>query len=396
MLFPLSLSILSAMASDAGAVDRDNWHMEYRPSQHIAFTSFLNWSSPDGNVGEYAVYAPIAPQLIEQQQVHSSFAINGHFFPAEQVAEASSYHRSVFFARIPSGNGVDHTNLTVSVIYEANLIARFLKPGPGTNPPPVLTARERAASLSDSPGFGYKSSVFTAWLKENDLFRKQDETAITFGRRACEFVQDHMTPTPPVPTWHEPLDEACHRLQGGCGAYSRLYVGILRANGIPARCLVGYFVPLNKTEKGAYRDDSNVDTHVRTEFFAEGVGWVPVDTTRQASIAMGVDYGNFITLHIYAEEPISLPLRSGGVREQVAMMSPFISPLANPVGHPKLDGWYVVSPIQTTSTPITNPTPSEAKPGTANRLKELKDLFDQGLISNEIYDQKRQQILDSL
>ena len=44
--------------------------------------------------------------------------------------------------------------------------------------------------------------------------------------------------------------------------------------------------------------------------------------------------------------------------------------------------------------PVTSP--AESKPSAADRLKELKELFEKGLISQEVYDQKRKEILDSL
>jgi len=55
------------------------------------------------------------------------------------------------------------------------------------------------------------------------------------------------------------------------------------------------------------------------------------------------------------------------------------------------------SPSTTPSAPKpkTPPAPASKTPP-ADRLKELKALFDQGLIPKEIYDQKRQEILDSL
>jgi len=47
-----------------------------------------------------------------------------------------------------------------------------------------------------------------------------------------------------------------------CGGLATLYVSILRANGIPARCLTGRSIDPNTP-------------HVKMDFYAEGVGWVP-------------------------------------------------------------------------------------------------------------------------
>ena len=224
--------------------DRDNWHIEYQPKERIAFSYFIHRNAPDGDVSEYDTIAPTAPELVEQREVRTKITVNGQIFRCVSANELSSYHRPIALARIPASTPAERKDIVVGVTHEASLFARYLKPGPVTYPPPVLSASERAAALSNSPGFGYHSAVFQHWLDENGLHRRPDETPIMFGRRACKFIQDHMviatrivngrTEFITVPTWDEPLDLACKRLYGGCGAHARLYTGILRANSIPA------------------------------------------------------------------------------------------------------------------------------------------------------------------
>jgi transglutaminase-like putative cysteine protease len=55
---------------------------------------------------------------------------------------------------------------------------------------------------------------------------------------------------------------------GECGDYSALLIALLRAEGIPARPVVGYWA-ISGLEQ----------THVWAEFYLEDVGWVPVDPT---------------------------------------------------------------------------------------------------------------------
>jgi transglutaminase-like putative cysteine protease len=55
---------------------------------------------------------------------------------------------------------------------------------------------------------------------------------------------------------------------GECGDYSSLLIALLRAKGIPARPVVGYWAV------------SGIDqAHVWAEFYLEEVGWIPVDPT---------------------------------------------------------------------------------------------------------------------
>jgi len=42
------------------------------------------------------------------------------------------------------------------------------------------------------------------------------------------------------------------------------------------------------------------------------------------------------------------------------------------------------------------PAGTPAKPSAADRLKQLKDLLDQGLINQDQYDQKKKEIIDSM
>jgi len=80
----------------------------------------------------------------------------------------------------------------------------------------------------------------------------------------------------------------CRTLTGDCGGFAALFVSIMRANGIPARTLVGRWA------------GSGQQTHVKAEFWAKDTGWVPVDLTsafKQEDRFFGNDYGDFITFH---------------------------------------------------------------------------------------------------
>jgi hypothetical protein len=76
-----------------------------------------------------------------------------------------------------------------------------------------------------------------------------------------------------------------------------LFVAALRANEVPARTLWGRWA---KPQEGDYGQ-----WHVKAEFFAEGIGWVPVEMAGALAWSgvdlddlFGRDEGDFITLHI--------------------------------------------------------------------------------------------------
>ena len=67
---------------------------------------------------------------------------------------------------------------------------------------------------------------------------------------------------------------------GRCGDLNALFVGLLRSVGVPARDVYGIRVApsrLGYKSLGANSEVISKAQHCRAEFYAEGVGWVPVD-----------------------------------------------------------------------------------------------------------------------
>ena len=81
----------------------------------------------------------------------------------------------------------------------------------------------------------------------------------------------------------------CSNQKGECGGLSLLFATAMRANAVPARVLYGIFAT------GA--------THSIAEFYAVGIGWVPVEVAgavsskRPSTNFVGQTPGNYLTLH---------------------------------------------------------------------------------------------------
>jgi hypothetical protein len=365
-----------------GAADHDGWHMEYEPHQRVSVTFFLNRSTPLGTITEYDAFAAVAPELAQQRQVRSSFWVNNQLFRVLYTNELSSCHRPIMIARIAALTPADRANITVSVTHEVTLYKRHLVPGAGTNVSPVLSSFERAVSMADSSVLDYKSATFASFLDKNQLRREPSEDPIAFGRRAQQFVQKNMTY---IQTGNKSLSDTCVSQKGQCGEYAWMFVGIMRANGIPSRALVGHWV----NTKPGHTSDS---PHVKTEFFAEGVGWVPVDP----GSSFGVEDGNFITFHLYLEEPMALPTPHWNVQKQGHLQGIFLPVVGASWDQSKMRAWTACCLIDSPKTPALQTTTLAGKPDIAPRLQELKSLFDQGLIDKNVYEQKKKEILDSL
>ena len=66
---------------------------------------------------------------------------------------------------------------------------------------------------------------------------------------------------------------ACNIRKGNCTDFHALFIGMMRASGIPARFEIGFPLPADKStgEIPGY--------HCWAEFYLDGVGWVPVDAS---------------------------------------------------------------------------------------------------------------------
>jgi transglutaminase-like putative cysteine protease len=70
---------------------------------------------------------------------------------------------------------------------------------------------------------------------------------------------------------------ACDVRKGNCTDFHSLFIGELRSLGIPARFIIGFGIPEDKSE-------GEVSYHCWAQFYIEGKGWLPVDAS-QASMS---------------------------------------------------------------------------------------------------------------
>jgi transglutaminase-like putative cysteine protease len=88
-------------------------------------------------------------------------------------------------------------------------------------------------------------------------------------------------------------------LGGKCGDLNALFVGLARSVGVPARDVYGIRVApsaLGYKSLGAGSANVTKAQHCRAEFFAQGLGWVPVDPADVRKVALEEPPGN-LPLH---------------------------------------------------------------------------------------------------
>jgi transglutaminase-like putative cysteine protease len=77
---------------------------------------------------------------------------------------------------------------------------------------------------------------------------------------------------------------ACDAKRGNCTDFHSPFIGMLRADGIPARFDIGFPLPENK-DKGDI-----AGYHCRAEFYARKTGWIPVDISEAWKAKQKQDY----------------------------------------------------------------------------------------------------------
>jgi transglutaminase-like putative cysteine protease len=66
---------------------------------------------------------------------------------------------------------------------------------------------------------------------------------------------------------------ACTAKRGNCTDFHSLFIGMMRASGIPARFEIGFPLPADKTAGDI------AGYHCWAQFYVEGTGWIPVDAS---------------------------------------------------------------------------------------------------------------------
>ena len=77
---------------------------------------------------------------------------------------------------------------------------------------------------------------------------------------------------------------ALHSKHGDCADFHSLFIAMARAAGIPARFEIGFSLPTNQ------RAGVLAGYHCWVQFYANGVGWVPIDASEAAKNRDKIDY----------------------------------------------------------------------------------------------------------
>jgi len=295
-LYQLLAALIGAMVGLRSAASAEStrhfegpYHVTITPLERARATVTSTFRFADLEAHEWWAAFPSPPEFEGQPSARVHVRISeAPQAEVNQISDESSLRQPLVTLHwFPAGDDPTHA-LTAEAVYEVSITRRTLEPGAGSIPVRRLTAVERSLFLAATTHFDFSSTRFQAWLRKQDLRRKKDERDLDFALRAMEgLVQTHSY------RFELKSNRSASAVAAAgwsdCGGLATLYVSILRANGIPARCLTG-------------RSIGPDTTHVKMDFYAENVGWVPGDPavaigSHRALAGFGRDHFNMVITH---------------------------------------------------------------------------------------------------
>ncbi|CAN0077233.1 unnamed protein product, partial [Phaeothamnion confervicola] len=344
----VSVGLLLLSAALAGA-QPPALRIEATDRQKVSATITYDIKTTDFAATRWMIFLPEAPELPSQVKVKTVADPAGKL-----LTEKSPLRRPVRYIDRPVAVPTPGSGVTMRLEIQAVLRSRKLVEVPeGEKPPAVapLTAEERKYYLSRTPRVDYDAKPFREWLEAKKLQRAKEEGPLAYAARVTEVIRADYE-------YHYDPDEdrrasaLCSAARTDCAGMSYLFVAAMRANGVPARLLVGRLA--RPRERGSDRTKTGFERpHVRAELYAAGIGWVPVDVAyaqaaraKPVSAFVGTDPGDLLVLHV--DTDLRLPYPDQERDAQFLQIGPHYWAQ----GNGKFDGHFGPSGWELKATPI--------------------------------------------
>jgi hypothetical protein len=334
------ICVLSAVTSLPAAPGHK---LDIAPAQQVEGVLTYAIFAPSLQAKEWILFAARAPELPGQRKVSTTLTPNGR-----NADELSDLHRPILLGRVAVRGGELEKAITVKVVHKAELVSRKLVPLDRDEKPPqvaVLNKTERKAALGSNGIMNFDDTKFQDWLDGNELRKRSNEDDLDFARRVFLKIKKGWTYE-----YKAQMDRqataVCKLGKSDCGGLSALFIATLRANGVPGRLLAGRWA-LSARPGKKLSDIPYYQYHVKSEFFADGIGWVPVDMSGAVGQKggdefshFGNDRGDFVVFHVDPELVLD-SIYFG--KEKITWMQ---SPVYWVTGGGKLDGTKITEDWQ--------------------------------------------------
>jgi transglutaminase-like putative cysteine protease len=152
---------------------------------------------------------------------------------------------------------------------------------------PLVTNTSSGSSANGKPADPESKLMLAHWLQPDRLVPTngviaelaQENTAgatdtLDKAHKIYEYVVSTMRYDKTGEGWgHGDAVWACTAKRGNCTDFHSLFIGMMRASGIPARFEIGFPLPADKTAGDI------PGYHCWAEFYLEGIGWIPLDAS---------------------------------------------------------------------------------------------------------------------
>lgn len=273
------------------------------PAKRVTATITFAVDIPSVKANTWVFAMPEPPNLPGQTLVNASTT------PAsENIADKSVLKRTIRRCRIEVQDDSQFSAAQFRCDDEIQLFARSLqfdKRATSANPSvDSLSDTDRAIFLRATPEYDFQSEAFQKWKTKNRFRRIRTEGEVRFARRVFQRLANTYQYSY-VPSEDRTASLLCQSDATDCGGLSTLFATVMRSEGVPARILSGrWAISANPGE--TINDQPYYQYHVIAEFYAQNVGWIPLDTssaiihdrTKTKLQYFGQSDGDFITYHV--------------------------------------------------------------------------------------------------
>jgi hypothetical protein len=284
--------------------------LEHEPVRRIQAVMSMTFRCPDGKVDRWAVFPPAFPELPRQRAVKETLEPAGI-----AVEDDGLLHQKVKIIRA-SGKP---KNFQAKASYELTLYTNRLVPLLAGQAPLKVELAGPLAKAFTHVTQDMTTKVFKDFVTKAQLHRGPKESDLALGRRTFLYISKNFK-------YIYPNIEGMDVIQcgkGDCGGLSWVFVRVMRANGVPARLLLGHWADSETPGKKGEPPDSHC--HAKAEFFADGLGWVGADLSGGVGaegnplVCFGNEAGDFVVcdldtdrvVKVWPEDP---PTKLGGTQ----------------------------------------------------------------------------------
>jgi hypothetical protein len=279
MLRPAILTAILAGISGANAFGQGTvpkWHMVYTPSHRATFEEEWKYTFPDQQSKHWFIALRYPPELAWSKGVAAKAELltSAGWKPFKEVIEGSKEKRRMLVIDYAHDDPKLRHGFTVRTTLTATIYDQRLLRGKPARPVAPLSPGVKESYLTSTDTFDFDKPNVKEWMDEHKMWKGENEDTLDFVHRVYKELRLHLPYNMEGGgAW------VCSQIvtevgiqkpgNGECCRHAVVGTSILRANKVPARTVCGLWAI----------DEKSKAAHCWGEFFLEGVGWVPYDTT---------------------------------------------------------------------------------------------------------------------